>query len=173
MTTWTRLATVALTAVGLVGLGNEAAAQCVTLHSGTPAMIVLSNPVVTQPAPAATTNGTTTTAQGTTTTTQGSTTAAPAQTITPAGGVILPDGRVVPAAVTGTTSYYTPGSYFVDANGNPIAYPSQVGTPATYYWPNGAYTTSYINGSSMYAAPTFISTANSPERRLLGMLRRR
>lgn len=172
MTTWTRLATVALTAAGLAGLGNRAAAQCVTYHSGTPTMIVLANPLSTQPAPTSTTtaHGTTSTTQGTTTTTSPGTTSQ----VTPAGGIILSDGRIVPASgVAGTAGSYTPGSYSVDGNGNPV-YPHQFMGSPSYYPSNGMYSNGYFNGSGMYAGSPYLTYSDYvPERPRRGLLRRR
>ncbi len=171
MTTWTRLAAVALTTVGLVGLASEAAAQCVTLRSGTPTMIVL-NPLQPQAQPAVTT---TTTAQGTTIT---SATPGATEAVTPAGGDILTDGRVVPAsAVAGTTSSYTPGSYLtpgsyhVDAYGN-VVYPSQP-TGSTYYWPGSMYPTTHYNGAGMYYTTPYVTYGDSSASGRRGLLRRR
>jgi hypothetical protein len=180
MTKWTRLATATLTVAGLVGLGNEAAAQCVTLHSGTPTMIVLANPISPQATATTTTTaqGTTTTTQGTVTTAQGTTTVPQGtnpQTVTPAGGVILSDGRIVPAAdVAGRPSYYTPGAALVDGNGNPIAYPPQVMGSSGNFWPNGMYSNGYVNGSGMYVNSPYVTYWDTPsERPRRGLFRRR
>jgi hypothetical protein len=92
--------------------------------------------------------------------------------VTPAGGIVLSDGRILPVAgVTGTTSYFTPGSVIVDANGNPIPH-SSFGT-TTFVGPNGVMTTGYIDSNG-----AFVSTPSNsywepiPERRR-GLFRRR
>lgn len=158
MTTWTRLATVALTAAGLIGLGTEAAAQCATVHSGVPTMIVLANSPTTQTGPA---TSTTTTTQGTTSTT--------------AAGIILADGRVVPdARATTVPNYYMPGgtltpvTYWVDGTLLPASYGAVAGSTSYMHAPY------YSGGHGMYGGySTYVGSDCCPEKKRRGLFRRR